>query len=274
MKSAEFLLILLVVFAGAFVFSLVTVVNTVRAEPPGQNKEDEGPKSICPTTLMEGDVYSCMKCHMMRRDKKGRPVFGLKEVATYAELTESAPANTHVIDRDGKPIVWHFLTTIKAWDVKALYDWLSWHPELRHIVVDIQSPGGSLFEAERIVGLMSELKVKGYTIETRCYGFAASAGFYVFVNGSKGHRYASEYAELMWHELITFSFYDISGPADKEDEAAVLRHLQDGRNERIAAVTNMTKDQLDAKIRKKEFWINGREALKWGVADHLLDVKK
>lgn len=259
------------IFFALWVF-MALLVSNVAAEHNVATEENEGPISMCPVTKMSGKIYECKTCHMMRVDENGKLFFGLKPVEPYAHYNASTPSHTTVMESDGKTVVWNFITSIgTAYDVKALYDWLSWHPELKHIVFDIQSPGGSLFGAERIVGLMNELKTKGYIVETRCYGFAASAGFYIFVNGTKGYRFATEYAELMWHELITFSLFSIEGPSDKEDQARVLRHLQDGRNQRIADVTGMTKEEVDEQIKKKELWLYGTQAVEMGVADGLLD---
>ena len=70
-----------------------------------------------------------------------------------------------------------------------------------HLILEVQSPGGSLFEANKIMGLMKQWHVQGKIVETRCYGFALSAGFLVFASGTPGYRKAAGSAELMWHEL-------------------------------------------------------------------------
>ena len=214
--------------------------------------------SICPKTLMKD---SCLKCHVI-------PDWKLIELKPNHTL--DIPANGEIID--GK--LWFYFTYINSSGVRELYNWLQWHKGITHIVMEIQSPGGSMFEAKRIVGLMERMKKEGYTIETHVNSFAASAGFIVFVAGSKGQRFVSPEAELMWHELITFKMFDISGPADKEDEARVLRHLQDTQNQWLVSRGNMTKEELDAAIRKKELWMNGAQAVEKGFADGFLGVNE
>jgi ATP-dependent protease ClpP protease subunit len=136
------------------------------------------------------------------------------------------------------------------------------------MVMKIHSGGGSLFGGYQAVGVMQNWISKGYEIETRVNGFAASAAFFIFCGGST--RLVSPQAELMWHELITFSMFDVSGPADKEDQAAVLRHLQDTANTMLADMCSLTKEEIDTKIRKKEYWMNGSDAFAVGFATGLL----
>jgi len=227
----------------------------VWAEPTGECEKKEAKKEIvqqCPKTLM---TESCLACHII-------PSFTLKEVAPDATL--SYPNfNMKII----KNVGYYLLEDINDSQIADFFNYITWHPEVKSVVFEIQSPGGSMFKAWRIVGLMDLYKSRGYVIETRMHGFAASAGFLIFANGSKGHRFATPTGEMMWHELISFKMFDFSGPADKEDEAQVLRHLQDTANNWLVARSNLTKDEWDVKIRKKEFWMNGAQAVEYGIAD-------
>lgn len=222
----------------------------------GETAEDLS--SICPTTLMKTD---CLSCHV-------RPDWKLKEA--HPNRIYDLPAGTNLVG--GK--LYFYLTRIQDYRVRALYEWLQWHQDIKHVVIEVQSPGGSVFAAKRIVGIMNQMKKEGYIVETHVNGFAASAGFVIFVAGSKGYRLVSPEAELMWHELRTFKFFDVSGPADKEDEADVLRHLQDTQNEWLASRSNMTKEEIDSAIRKKELWLNGAQAVEKGFADGFLGENK
>jgi ATP-dependent protease ClpP protease subunit len=243
-------------------FILALAVGLAYADPYMADDEEEGPKPICPVTQVMGELRDCMECHVV-------PSWKIREVAPYAEMKEALPACCKIVEREGGPAVQYFLTSISAYDVSSVADWLAWHPDIKYLVIEIQSPGGSLFDSQRIVGIMDDLKSKGITVETRVYGFAASAGFYISVNGSTGYRYAAPQAQLMWHELISFKMFDVSSPADKEDEAEVLRHLQNTTNSRIASVSNVTLEDLNKMVHKKELWVNGDQALEYGFIDHL-----
>jgi len=243
---------------------LVLAVGFAYADPFMVDEEEKGPEPICPVTKVMGELRDCMECHVA-------PTWAIKEVAPYAEMKEALPASCKIVDRGGKPAIQYFLTSISAYNISSVSDWLGWHPDIKHFVIEIQSPGGSLFDSQRIVGIIDDLKAKGVTIETRVYGFAASAGFYIAVNGSPGYRYAAPQSQLMWHELISFKMFDVSSPADKEDEADVLRHLQETVNGRIASVSNVTVEELNKMVRKKELWVNGQQALEYGFIDHLTE---
>ena len=250
MKFLRWLMIIFIIFG----------VGIVSAEEDGCKKDENKKIQECPKTLMQ---EKCLFCHIV-------PSFALRETAPDATLTYPN-ANTKIMGKVG----YYLLTTIDADRVKDFFDYVSWH-DIDHIVIEVQSPGGPLFEAWRIVGMMDYWKSKGYIIETRVYGFAASAGFLIFANGSKNHRFASSTCELMWHELVTFKLFDVAGPSDKEDEGKVLRHLQTTANTWLAARSKLTSDEWDLRIRKKEFWCNGQQAKEeYGLSDgEPVEVKK
>jgi len=208
--------------------------------------------SICPKTLMRD---SCLTCHAY-------PSFVLKEIGPNARY-DYPVAGMKITD----DVAYYVLSDINATEVQRVFDYVLWHPVVRKIIIEVHSPGGSLFDAYKIVGMMQHMMSLGYTIETRVYGFAASAGFMVAASGSNGHRFVSPTAELMWHELMSFSLFSIDTPSDSEEKARVLRHLQDTANEWLAKVSKMTLVEINDKIRKREFWMNGSQAIKYGFAD-------
>lgn len=217
--------------------------------------------SICPTTKMDKD---CLTCHES-------PGFELKPIKEKdpADIYDPPYGVEWIIDK-GEYTLYYKLTNIHDGQVFDFYQYASRHSADR-VIIEIYSPGGGLMAAWRIVGLIKMYENRGIKTETRVHGYAASAGFVIFVSGSKGMRMISPQAELMWHELVTFKMYDVSGPSDKEDEAKVLRHLQDTSNSFLASVSKLTKKEWDALTRKKEFWTNGKQALeKYGLADGYL----
>ena len=218
-------------------------------------KPAEQLKSICPKTLMKD---SCMDCHVT-------PDMSIKEKKPDANREFPYQATMHVID-EGKTAVL-FLTKITSGQVDAFFQYVAWHPEINKCIIEIMSPGGSLFEAWRIIGLIDVWKSRGMIIETRVHGMAFSAGFVIFVSGTKGHRLASPTSELMWHELYTFAMFKISRPSDTMDEAIVLRHLQDTASKFLADRSKLSAKEWDAKVHKKEFWCNGEQAKKYGLSD-------
>ncbi len=214
-----------------------------------QNKNS----NYCPKTKM---VTDCLKCHTV-------PNFKIIESGPDEENVYPIP-NMRIIDKKG----YLFLKKIDDEEVMKFLNYLE-SKKINYAVIEIHSPGGGLFEASRAVNLMSHWESKGRVIETRVYGFALSGGFMLFLAGTKGYRFVSPYADLMWHEINTIEMFaiKISTPSDKEEEARILRHLQNVRNTWIASRCKLTKEELDEKIKKREFWITGKEAIQYGFAD-------
>lgn len=207
------------------------------------------------------DQEQCLKCHTI-------PSFKLKE-ASADEGYIYPNKNTSIIQENGEIAGYFLMEFILAEDLKQYLNYLDKH-KITKAIIEIHSPGGSLLDAWRVIGFMTEWQneAEAKTIETRVYGFAASAGFLVFMGGKT--RLISETAEAMWHELWTIEWTKIATPAGKEDEAKVMRHLQDTCNNYIADRCGLTKEELDEKVRKKEFWVNGKQALEYGFATGLL----
>ena len=242
--------------------SLITIVVmlfsvSVFATDSKKNKEEKG--GMCPITQVKGDVDDCLKCHIIGN-------FSIKEVSPFRSWNLPGHKGRMIIV-DGKPVAFYEIHdqigSFIGTDLEEFLSYLNYHPEVKKVIIDIHSGGGSLFVGYQAVGVLKSWYDR-FEIETRVQGFAASAAFFIFCGGET--RLVSPQAELMWHELITFSMFDVSGPSDKEDQAKVLRHLQDTANLMLAEISKLTKDELDKKIRKKEYWLRGSEAVKVGFA--------
>jgi ATP-dependent protease ClpP protease subunit len=163
--------------------------------------------------------------------------------------------------RDG--VGYYELNDIRPGEVWGFFDYLQNHG-IDIAVIEIMSPGGSLFDAWTIVSYMNAFPGK---VVTRARSFAASAGCLIFVGGDRGYRYIEPTAMLMWHELYTFKFLSIETPTSTEDEALVLRKFQNSTNTWLSQRTKITKEQIDEKVKRKEFWLDGKEAVEFGFAD-------
>ena len=219
--------------------------------------------SRCPVTTIVGEATDCLRCHVEGNFKvketdpdtlRNYPVFGMFVRDDYGY---------YVIKDIGDQLADNML---------KFFDYLTRH-NIDKAILEIQSPGGSLFDACRVIGIMTEWqKAKtGRIIETKVNGFAASAGFLIATSGTVGYRYASKVSLLMWHQLYTFSMFKITTPSSSEDEAKILRYIQDTINNWIVSRSKLTREVLAKKIEKKEFWVNGIDAVKYGFMDHLLD---
>jgi len=251
--------------------AVVVVCSLLFADPPHQDSQpiaqEEEKHGFCPHTNIVGKVSDCLICH-----KKGAE-FGIKEIDP--DENRAYPCYGMFVREGYGYYVIRDVGESLSDDLLKFFDYLDRYA-ISHAVLELHSPGGSLFEAWRVAGLMNEWEAAkpGRIVETRVYGFAASAGFLIAVSGTIGYRFASPTAELMWHELMSFKMFSIATPSSSEEEMKVLRHLQDTANEWLASRSKLTKEELDEKIKKKEFWCNGRQALEYGFVDHLLGVKE
>lgn len=143
------------------------------------------------------------------------------------------------------------------------YERFNW----KKAVIDLNTGGGSLFDAMGMVSIFQEQQSKGKIIEIRGRGIIASAGLIILVSGSPGHRLLDPNSFIMFHEMWSIKFFAIETPSDKEQEALVMRQIQDRINKYISSHSLMSADELSNRIKKKEFWMSADEAIKFGFAD-------
>ena len=223
-------------------------------------EKDEKPFR-CPVSQLT-DQSKCLTCHVA-------PSFKVKETDPD-DLFKYPNYHTKIRVVDDKKVGTLFVGEIDGKMMKDSFDYFDRHG-INHIIIEIHSGGGSLFEGWRCVGLMGEAEKQGKILETRVYGFAASAAMMVSVSGTKGHRYANSHAELMAHELYSFSMFKLDTPSSSEEATRVLRHLQDTGNSWLSSRSNLTKEEIDTKTKNREFWMTGEEAVEFGFVDHLLN---
>jgi len=223
-----------------------------------EDTEDK-PVAQCPKTLLT-EQSRCMTCHVV-------PDWGIKEADP--ERYNNYPHNSMKVDGNH---AYYLLRLIDDDEFKKTLDYLDNH-NVTMLTLEIHSWGGSAMDMWRIVGLMQAWQAKDNIIRTELNGLAASAGFVILASGTKGQRYVSPSAELMWHEAQMLEWPEITTPTDTEKKAAIYRHLQDNANNYLASVSDLSKEEIDAKVKALEFWITGREAVKYGFADGFIGAQ-
>lgn len=146
-----------------------------------------------------------------------------------------------------------FSGVMSSYDFAKVLEYFSSH-RVKKVIIEIHSPGGSLFEVWRIVSLMEEYENK-IEYETRVNGIAGSGGFLVFLMGNK--RLTSKHATFMWHNKKSPV---ISNEANK--------FFDDATNKFVASRTGMTLEEVQEKIQNgnKEWYFGAKEAISLGVA--------
>jgi ATP-dependent protease ClpP protease subunit len=235
-------------------------------------RSEINPKTICPETRYSSESR-CQDCHTLRLDKDGEPFWGLKETDPHNAFEYPNGYLRFENLKSEKMTAYYMLSNISETAFAEAMEYTVNRHGIKDVTIEIYSPGGGIFAGRKIVGLMEHYKTEGVVFTTKTYGLTASAATWIFAAGNIGHRYAFSAAEFMFHELIQFQFsmgITISSPADKEDEAKILRHLNDTTSHYIASRSKLTKEDIDARTRKKQFWMTGSEAFEYGLVDHLI----
>jgi len=139
----------------------------------------------------------------------------------------------------------------------------------KKLTIHLFSFGGSVFDALAMAALIEDIKAGGTIVEIKAKGLAASAGLIILVSGSPGHRSLDKNGLVMFHELQSFTFLKIETPTSKENEAKVLRKIQDKVNKFISSNSNITFDELCGKIKDREWWLDAEEAKAVGLIDNI-----
>jgi len=118
---------------------------------------------------------------------------------------------------------------------------------IKHIVIYLNSPGGSFFDGLSFAQLMLELQSKG----------------------SPGHRWIADCSFVMVHELLVSKFFSTQSVSEVEKEAKVMRKIQNAMIQMLASRIKLSPEELKKRC-AEETWISAQQAIEWGFADHLI----
>jgi ATP-dependent protease ClpP protease subunit len=131
----------------------------------------------------------------------------------------------------------------------------------KNVVVNINSPGGDLFEGIAIYNLLRDHPGE---VTTRVIGLAASAASVIVMAGDKIQ--AARAGFMMIHNVWVMA---IGNRNDLRDAADQLETFDDALASIYAARTEQEKKAI-AKMMDKETWFSGEQAIESGFADELL----
>jgi ATP-dependent Clp protease protease subunit len=136
----------------------------------------------------------------------------------------------------------------------------------KQIKMIINSPGGNVPSAFSLIDTMKGSKVPVFT-----YGMGeiASCGLLTFIAGEKGHRYITRNTAILSHQ---FSW----GTIGKEHELMASVKEFTNTSARIIEHYKRCTGQTEATIKKyllppEDVWLTPKEAIKYGLADHVVD---
>ena len=135
------------------------------------------------------------------------------------------------------------------------------------IYLYINSVGGSITSGMAIYDTMNYIKSD---VSTICIGLAASMGAFLLLSGEKGKRISLENSEIMIHQPLGGT----SGQAtDIKIATERILKLKEKINKIIANRTNQSIKKIE-KDTDRDYFLNPKEALKYGIIDRILKKKE
>ena len=126
------------------------------------------------------------------------------------------------------------------------------------------SPGGSVLDGLALFDYLRELEADGHPITTVGMGMAASMGGVLLQAGS--HRVIGRNAYMLIHEVSSIGWGKTS---ELEDEVAFVKRLQDRLLDILAERSTMTRTQIARRWKRKDWWLDAGEALRYGFVDEV-----
>lgn len=135
------------------------------------------------------------------------------------------------------------------------------------ISIYINSPGGSVTDGMAIYDTMNYIKSD---VSTICLGLAASMAALLFSSGTKGKRYLLSNSEVMIHQPLGGA----SGQATEIKIAAErILKLKDKLNHILKENTGKDLKTIE-KDTERDYFLDAKEALAYGLADKILESKE
>lgn len=128
----------------------------------------------------------------------------------------------------------------------------------------INSPGGSVYDAFAIYDTMRFVKSP---VHTYGIGMQASAAAFLLSSGEKGKRFLLPHATVMIHQPSSGTRGKVTDMEIDLKEGLRLKKLL---NEILAKNTGQTLKRVTADA-ERDYWMDAKEAVKYGVADEVIE---
>ena len=130
----------------------------------------------------------------------------------------------------------------------------------------INSPGGSITAGMAIMDTMNFIKSD---VSTICIGMSASMGAFLLSCGKKGKRYILPNAEVMIHQPLG----GVEGQATEiKIVAERILKLKEKLNKILAHNTGKNIKEI-TKDTERDYFLDSKEALEYGIVDKILDKR-
>jgi len=140
---------------------------------------------------------------------------------------------------------------------------------LPSVTIKITSVGGNAYLAFGIYDALRELSKWGKEVYVVVEGLAASAAAMIVLQGAD-KRLAYPTASFLLHEPRRWTMFRDETTSQLEDEAAELNRITNKVIDILASRCNKTKEEVRELIRRREVWMDAKEAKDWGLIDEII----
>jgi ATP-dependent Clp protease protease subunit len=137
----------------------------------------------------------------------------------------------------------------------------------KDIILYINSPGGSVYDAMAIYDTMQFVKSD---IQTVGIGMQASAAAFLLSSGTKGKRFLLPHATVMIHQPSSGTRGKVT---DQEIDLREALRVKKMLEEIMARNTGQKLSKIHVDM-ERDFWMTAQEAVKYGVVDKVIDTRK
>ena len=137
----------------------------------------------------------------------------------------------------------------------------------KDIILYINSPGGSVYDAMAIYDTMQFVKSD---IQTVGIGMQASAAAFLLSSGTKGKRFLLPHATVMIHQPSSGTRGKVT---DQEIDLREALRVKKMLEEIMVKNTGQKMDKIH-KDMERDFWMTAPEAVKYGLVDKVIDTRK
>jgi ATP-dependent Clp protease protease subunit len=165
-----------------------------------------------------------------------------------------------------KVFLWGAVTDETSEDLMNKFMYLDAVEPGKDITFYMNTPGGSITAGMAVFDCMKMLQSPVSVVVT---GMAASMGSILLSAAAKGRRYLFPHARVLIHQpLITGRMI---GPAvDINIQAREMERLREELNQILANASGQPIDRI-MRDTDRDFFLNAREAIDYGLADHIVE---
>lgn len=137
----------------------------------------------------------------------------------------------------------------------------------KDIILYINSPGGSVYDAMAIYDTMQFVKSD---IQTVGIGVQASAAAFLLSSGTKGKRFLLPHATVMIHQPSSGTRGKVTDQEiDLREALRVKRMMEEIMSKNTGQSLKKVHEDME-----RDFWMTAEDAKKYGLVDKIIDTRK